>query len=63
VVLAFCFALIGLRQDQNPLPARENLEMIAALGFALILASLNDLVYSWRVKRWFREGEPTLRGK
>jgi hypothetical protein len=34
--------------------------MIAAFGFMLTMFSLVHLHNAWQIKRWFRQGRPTL---
>ena len=59
-LLAVSLITVAFQQDRDPLPTRENAEMVASLGLVMSMCAMLDVVYAWRVKRWFRNGEPPI---
>lgn len=57
--LAVLLLITTLTQDFDPGP-RTDVEMIVAGTLVLLLFALLNLANIWRLKRWFRKGEPKI---
>jgi hypothetical protein len=57
--LAVGLLAIAVMQDMEPGP-RSNGQMILAFAFALVMFGLVQLANVWKLKQWFRKGEPRL---